>query len=228
MHAIETHHLIKKFGSFIAVNNVSLKIESGERYALVGANGAGKSTLLKMLVGLLFPTSGTAKVHGHDVENEPLIAKEHIGYMSDDPSAYDFLTGEEFLILTGRLRGLSESATAKRITELSTLFPIGGILDQPMTRYSRGNKQKVAFLAAILAKPKVLIIDEPIVGLDSGSIEILGKTLKEYAAVGNTVIFVTHILDFAERFASRAGIVKNGQIIDEVVVTKTTKLESLL
>lgn len=228
MKLLETQHLTKKFGTFTAVDSVSLTINAGERFALIGNNGAGKTTLMKMLTGLLIPDSGTAAIAGHDVAKESLLAKKNVGYMSDDPSAYDYLTGEEFLILTGRLRNMSETALQKRLTELTSLFPIQAILPQPMSRYSRGNKQKVAFLAALMAKPKLLIIDEPIVGLDSASIEIMGETLTDYTKQGNGVLFVTHIVDFAKRFATKAGIMSNGKLLKTLEVEKSTKLETLI
>jgi ABC-2 type transport system ATP-binding protein len=228
MPAIITHGLTKRFDTFTAVNSVNLSVKEGDLYALIGANGAGKTTLLKLLVGLLLPTAGTASIFGHDITRDPLAAKQHFGYVSDDPSAYDFLTGKEFLILTGRLRGMDGSALRDRIAELSDLFPIRDILSRPMTQYSRGNKQKVAFLASILTKPKLLIIDEPIVGLDSASIDIMGNALKTYTAEGNTVFIVTHILSFAQKYARQVGIMKEGKIIKEVPVTKTKSLDALL
>jgi ABC-2 type transport system ATP-binding protein len=128
--AIVTQGLTKRFGSFSAVKDVNLHIKSGDVYALVGPNGAGKTTLVKMLVGLLAPTEGTARLFGHDVGREPIRAKEQFGYVSDDPTAYDYLTGKEFLVLTGRLRGMSETALTDRIKELVPLFPIEGCVSR--------------------------------------------------------------------------------------------------
>ncbi|OGG04847.1 hypothetical protein A2Z33_06090 [Candidatus Gottesmanbacteria bacterium RBG_16_52_11] len=228
MKVVEIRNLTKTFGTFIAVDSVNLSVGKGERYALIGPNGAGKTTLLKMLVGLLLPGSGNAAICGHDIVREPLAAKKHFGYVSDDPSAYDYLTGSEFLTMTGRLRGLAGAELDKRIARLVPLFPISGILRQSMTRYSRGNKQKIAFLASMLAEPELLIIDEPIVGLDSASIDTMGKTLVDYAARGNTVLFVTHILDFAQKFAGRVGVMHMGRITKELSINKSIKLGNLL
>lgn len=228
MKLIEAHHLSKKFGSFTAVNAADLSLAAGERLALIGNNGAGKTTLMKMLVGLMIPDAGTARIAGHDITTMPLLAKQQLGYMSDDPTAYDYLSGEEFLILTGRLRGMSETAINHRLAELSKLFPIHSILSQPMSRYSRGNKQKVAFMAALFAKPKVLIIDEPIVGLDSASIDIMGQTLVEYTSEGNAAMFVTHIVDFAEKYATHAAVMVDGALEPPVAITHTTNLAKLI
>jgi len=211
-----------------AVDNVNLSVNEGELYALIGPNGAGKTTLIKLLVGLLIPTAGSAAIAGFDVASWPLSAKKEIGYVPDDPSAYDYLTGLEFLMLTGRLRGMKEGEVKKRIEALMPLFPIADVVPTPMAQYSRGNKQKVAVLAALMTKPKILLIDEPIVGLDPASIDILGETLVKYARKGNTVFFVTHILPFAQKYARRVGIMKDGAITKETIVSRAVALETLL
>jgi len=228
MDAIVTSGLTKRFGTFTAVDSVSLAIKEGETYALIGPNGAGKTTLIKILVGLLIPTGGSAFIFGNDVRKNPIAAKRMFGYVSDDPSAYEYLSGSEFLTLTGRLRGMTGSEVSRRIGQLTPLFPIADIISLPMSQYSRGNKQKIAVLGALLTKPKLLIIDEPIVGLDPESIEILGKTILHYTKEGNTVFFVTHILPFAQKFAQRTGVMKNGKIVKETAITKTTDMEKLL
>lgn len=228
MFAVETHALTKRFGDLTAVDGVSLQIKEGERFALVGPNGSGKTTFIKMLVGLLLPSAGTAAVFGSDAVEQPLTVKEHIGYVSDDPEAYEFLTGYEFLTLTGRLRGMTKGKIEERIGELTPMFPIRDVLPHPMSGYSRGNKQKVAFLASMLTKPKLLIIDEPIVGLDQESIDTVGKTIVDYAKTGNTVVFVTHILSFAKSYASSAAVMKQGKIVRELHVTAKTPVSDFL
>ncbi len=228
MIAIATKNLTKRFGSFTAVNNVNLSVNEGEVYALIGPNGAGKTTLIKLLVGLLIPTTGSATIHGFDIVSRPLAAKKEIGYVPDDPSAYDYLTGLEFLMLTGRLRGLHGGEVKKRIDALLSLFPIADVVATPMERYSRGNKQKVAILAALMTKPKILLIDEPIVGLDPASIDRLGAALVTYAREGHTVFFVTHILSFAQKYARRVGVMKDGAIKKETDVSRGLALETLL
>ncbi len=217
-YAITIEGVSKSFGQTKAVKNASLKILPGEIFTLIGPNGAGKTTLVKMLTGLLHPDKGSISLYGHSIVATPEIAKEYFGYVSDNPSPYDYLTGEEFLALTGRLRGMSPKETAKRIKDLSPLFSLGSALSQPLQPQSRGTKQKIAFLAALMDNPEVLIIDEPIVGLDPDSIEIFGKTLKQFAKAGGTVFMVTHILSFAKLYSTRVAVMQNGRISGETAV----------
>lgn len=225
--AIEMHTLSKYFGTIKAVSDVNLKIQKGEIFALIGPNGGGKSTLIKLLVGLLYPTTGSALVFGYEIVSQPEEAKSLFGYVSDEPTAYGYLSGMEFLAMTGNLRGIPPSTLKKRIEDLKTLFPLGDIIHERMGSYSRGNRQKLAFLAAILSEPKLLIIDEPIVGLDPASIEILGDTLTKFAKSGGTVFFATHILSFAKAYASRVGLMHHGQIITEQEIKESTSLDHI-
>jgi len=213
--AIETKNLTKYFDEVKAVQDVNLKIHKGEIFSLLGPNGSGKTTLIKLLVGLLKPTRGSASLFGHDIQKEDIQAKKTFGYVPDYPEPYPYLTGIEFLNLVGNLRAIEKDLLSSRIDKLSNLFPIKEILYQPIENYSRGNKQKVSFLAALLSEPPLLIIDEPIVGLDPKSIEILEKTLADFATKGGTVLFATHILPFAQRLATRVGFMQNGRIVRE-------------
>lgn len=221
---LKTVNLGKKFGSFKAVSKVNLRIKPGEIYAVIGPNGAGKTTLIKMIVGLLSPTKGKVFIFGIGIEKQPLKAKQMFGYIPDNPDAYQYLTGYEFLLLAGSLNNLSRNQTEERITQLLPIFPINDIINQPIAQYSRGNKQKLAFIAAVLPNPKLLIIDEPIVGLDPASIQILGNQLRGIAAQGGSVFFVTHILSFAQQYADRVGIMVKGRIVDEQKITKNLDL----
>lgn len=223
--AIKTTHLSKHFDHIKAVDSVNLEIHTSCIYALIGPNGSGKTTLIKLLVGLLAPTHGSALLFGYDIVKVGQKAKETFGYISDDPIPYDYLSGIEFLTLTGNLRGLRASVIRERISELLSLFPIKDIVYQNMGLYSRGNRQKLAFLAALIAKPRLLIIDEPIVGLDPTSIDIFGKTLKKFARNGGTVFFATHILSFAKMYAERVGIMQRGKIVREEDISTDIPLE---
>jgi ABC-2 type transport system ATP-binding protein len=225
--AIQTENLTKKFGTFTAVSQVNLNIQQGEIYALIGPNGAGKTTLIKTIVGLLSADSGYASIFGHDISQKPEEAKSFFSYISDSPTAYNYLTGREFLVLTGSLRKMKKQKITDRIKELIHLFPIKNVIDQPMSEYSRGNKQKVAFLAALLPESKLIIIDEPIVGLDPDSINIFSNTLKNFTKNGGTVFFATHILSFAQTCATRVGIMRLGKVVVEKNIEKDTKLETL-
>lgn len=224
---IMTHALSKSFGATHAVRSVSLQVKKGEIYALVGPNGAGKSTFIKLLVGLLDATSGKAEINGYSIATEPEAAKDQFGYISDDPTSYEYLSGREFLELTGNLRRMRSEEVKHRIHELLSLFPLQTVIDMPMGQYSRGNRQKVAFLAALMAKPSVLIIDEPIVGLDMASIDTFGKTIAQFAKDGGSVFLATHILTFADAIAHRVGVMEEGKIVKEASLSSRTSITSL-
>lgn len=231
IYAIETNNLTKIYKSreigFEAVSNVSLKVFPGDIFALIGPNGAGKTTLIKMLVGLIKNDKGHFSIFGHNLSKEPEETKNNFGYIPDNPTVYEYLSGMEFLYFTGTLRGLSQDKIKARITELMKIFPLKEIIHQPMAEYSRGNRQKLAFLAAIISKPKLLIIDEPIVGLDPSSINILGKQLKKYIEEGGTVFFVTHILSFAQDYATRVALMNKGKLIKEERIREGETLDKL-
>lgn len=203
----------KIFGHLKAVDNVSLTLHSGELFALLGPNGAGKTTLIKMLTGLILPNHGFIEIAGINLYDEPERAKAVFGYVADDPTTYDYLTGEELLWFVGRMRKMSEGMIQKRLHEIGDLFPLDQKLHEPLSQYSRGNKQKVAFLAAILAQPRLLFIDEPIVGLDPKSVEIVQKELTNFVHQGGSVFLVTHSLEFAEKVATSIGILNKGKLI---------------
>jgi len=225
--AIEVKNLIKRFGETVVVNDVSLSVSQGEIYALIGENGAGKTTMIKIMTNLYVPDAGTVRLFGHNICTESESAKKLFGYISDNPIVYGHLTGREFYFLAGRLRGMSIVEIEKRITELMPVFTLEELIDSPMSDLSRGNRQKIAFIACLLAKPKLIIIDEPIVGLDPDSIEIFGNTLQRFVKDGGTVFFSTHILSFAEQFATRAGIIHHGIFKGEIRIEKTTNLNDL-
>lgn len=220
-------NLTKSFGETKVLKSVDLSLNRGDIYALIGPNGSGKTTLIKVIVGLLTADVGSVKLFSHDIQTDPIAAKNSFGYVSDSPVGYDFLTGLEFLSLTANLRGIPPKAAKLKIEELLTLFPISDIVSSPMGHYSRGNIQKVAFLSALLGNPQLLIIDEPIVGLDPESISIFGNRLKQFSSEGGIVLFVTHTLSFAQEFATRFGLLKSGTLVSEGVVRPSLNLESL-
>ena len=226
--AIKISHVSKVFGRTKAVWDVSLDIFSGDIYALIGPNGGGKTTLIKMLVGLYLPTTGHITLHGNDIGRQTISAKRSFGYVPDNPEGYDYLSGYEFLNFTARLRGMTAQGGKLRIDELVSLFPLKNIISEPMESYSRGNRQKIAFLAALLTTPPALIIDEPIVGLDPPSIDTFGKIITDYAKSGGTVFFATHTLWFAKKYAKRVGVMKAGQLVAEKNISLLLNLEKLL
>lgn len=223
---IAIQSITRNFGKTKAVDRISLDVHPKEIYALIGPNGAGKTTLIKMLVGLLPPSSGRASIAGHNITSDPLGAKKEFGYVPDNPAVYDFLTGYEFLKMTGALSGLPPKDINTKVQELAKIFPIADILKERMGSYSRGNRQKVGFLSSIIVPHKVLIIDEPIVGLDPSSITIFGDCLTRFAASGGSILLATHTLSFAQKYAHRVGVVDRGRLVDEKVVAKVN-LEKL-
>jgi len=225
--AIQVKNLLKRFGTTTAVANVSFSVPTGDIYALIGENGAGKTTIIKMMTGLTLPDQGTISLFGHDVATHPLQAKKTFGYISDNPTVYGHLTGREFFYFAGSLRGMHEHAVKKRISELLPVFDLTDLIDSPMSDHSRGNRQKIAFIASLLATPRLIIIDEPIVGLDPDSIEIFGRTLQAYVKDGGTVFFSTHILSFAEKYATRAAVIHKGVLTKEMDIRPGTNLTKL-
>jgi len=212
---IELRNVTKKFGSFTAVDDISLKIEEGQFFGFLGPNGAGKTTTIKMLTGLYEPTSGTCLVSGHDVHRKPLSAKRSFGYVPDQPFLYEKLTGREFLQFVGGLFNMPAEDVQTRIGELMDVFEIGHFIDKRGEEYSQGMRQRIVLSAALLHNPRVLIIDEPIVGLDPRSARLVKDTLKRKTKEGLTVFMSTHLLEIVEELCDRIAIIKDGRIIYE-------------
>lgn len=225
--AVCIKNLSKRFGTTLAVSDLSLTIPKGKLYALIGPNGAGKTTFLKMLVGLLRADKGSIEINGLDSKTHELDVKNQFSYIPDDPSGYEYFSGREFLVFTGRLLDIPEKKLLAHIEELLQIFPLSNIIDQRIADYSRGNKEKILFLASLLKNPSLLIIDEPLVGLDPKSITIFGNVLTEFVKKGGTVLLTTHILSFAKLYADRVGILVNGKIVHECDITKDANLDTL-
>jgi len=214
---IEIRNLVKKFGSFTAVDDVSLRVEPGTFFGFLGPNGAGKTTTIKMMTGLYQPTSGTCLIAGHDIQKNPDSAKRNFGYVPDQPYLYEKLTGREFLQFVGGLFQMSGEAIHQRIDELIDVYEIGHFIDKRAEEYSQGMRQRIVLSAALLHQPKVLIIDEPIVGLDPRSARLVKDTLKRKTREGVTVFMSTHLLEIVEELCDRIAIIKDGRIIHEEV-----------
>lgn len=213
---IELQNLTKRFGVVTAVNSLSLSVASGEIYGFIGPNGAGKTTTIKMMAGLLRPNGGTAKLDGFDIAQEPEKAKQSIGYIPDDPYVYERMTGLEFLHFIGELWGVPPHERTRRLTQLQDVYSLGSILEGYMEHYSRGNKQKVVILAALLHQPKILLVDEPIVGLDPESAAITKVLFRNFVKEdGGTIFMSTHTLPVAEEICDRVGIIKEGMLVAE-------------
>jgi ABC-2 type transport system ATP-binding protein len=220
MTMIELQNVTKTFGSFTAVDELSLKIDAGTFFGFLGPNGAGKTTTIKMLTGLYEPTSGHCYVNGYDVHWKPLEAKRSFGYVPDQPYLYDKLTGREFLHFVGGLFGMRDDDVKKKIEEVQEYFEIRPFMDKRAEEYSQGMRQRIVLSASLLHDPKVLIIDEPIVGLDPRSARLVKDMLKKKTKEGLTVFMSTHLLEIVEELCDKIAIIKGGRIIFEDVPAK--------
>src|SRR5512136_87314 len=210
---IDTQNLVKKYGDKLAVNNVSFSVHGGEVFGFLGPNGAGKTTTIKVIVGLLQPTSGTVKVDGFDIQAQPLQAKAASGYVPDTPNLYAKLSGRELLRFVGELYNLDPQRTVQRAEELLRVLDLAEAADNTIDSYSHGMQQKASLAAALMHDPKVLVLDEPTVGLDPKSARLIKDLLRQMAERGSAVFLSTHILEIAERMCDRIGIINQGQLI---------------
>lgn len=210
---IEFQDVTKRFGTKVAVERLNLRIERGELFALLGPNGAGKTTSIKLMCGLLFPTAGTVRICGFDVQHDGQQARGRISYIPDQPYVYEKLTGREFLQFIAEMYGLDRGLARQRIEEMIELFRLHEFIDDLTERYSHGMRQRTVFGGAFLHRPEVLIVDEPTVGLDPRSVRLLKDLLRREADHGTTVFLSTHSLDIAEELADRIGIVEHGRLI---------------
>jgi ABC-2 type transport system ATP-binding protein len=232
---IEFRNVTRSYGRKVAVDDLSLSIGPGELFALLGPNGAGKTTTIKMLVGLLRPDSGTVRVCGRDVSQDVREASRVIGYVPDQPFLYDKLTGREFLEFVGQMRGLPPALLAERIASQVCNLELGDFLDDLIETYSHGMRQRLVFAAAFLHDPPVLVIDEPLVGLDPRSSRLVKNLLRARTAAGASVLMSTHLLSLAEEIATRIGIVDRGRIkflgtkaqLQQLLALPHTSLEQL-
>lgn len=210
---IELINLTKKFGNFTAVENLSLSVSKGEIFGFLGPNGAGKTTTLKMLTGLMIPSNGTAKISGYDIQKEPIKAKQAVGFIPDRPYIYEKLTGSEFLEFIARIYKIDPSFFYKRIDELLDLFELTQWKNELVESYSHGMKQKLVMASALIHNPSVLIIDEPMVGLDPKSAKLVKEIFKNLARKGVAVLISTHSMELVEMVCNRIAIINHGKLI---------------
>jgi ABC-2 type transport system ATP-binding protein len=208
---IELRGVTKTFGSKKAVDHLDLSVRAGELFAFLGPNGAGKTTTIKMVCGLLRPSSGTVKVGGYPAASPE--ARQLIAYVPDQPYLYEKLTGREFLRFVVEMYGLDPRASTRRIDELVEIFEMGDYVDELSENYSHGMKQRVVFAAALVHDPKVLIVDEPLVGLDPRSARIVKDLFVAQARSGVAILMSTHLLSIAEELADTIGIVDHGRML---------------
>jgi len=212
---IELRNLSKTYnkGAVQAVKNLSLTVGTGELFGFLGPNGAGKTTTIKMIVGLLRPDTGQVLLNGMDTRGHAMAAKAMLGYCPDDPILYDKMTGIRFLSFIADAYGLSAAERGARVDELMERFEMKDALGEAITSYSHGMRQKLSLMSALIHDPQILILDEPIVGLDPRAAFALKETMKELCAKGKTVFFSTHIMEVAERLCDRVGIVSHGELV---------------
>jgi ABC-2 type transport system ATP-binding protein len=232
---IEFDNVTRTFARTVAVNEFTLTIAPGQLFALLGPNGAGKTTAIKMLTGLLWPTAGAVQVCGYDVVRDVRHATRSIGYVPEEPFLYDKLSGREFLEFSAEMRGFDRSAMNDAIQRECDNFDLHDFIDDLAETYSHGMKQRLVFASALLHHPPVLVIDEPMMGLDPKSMHVVKDRLKKEAAAGATVFMSTHILALAEEIADRIGIMDRGRLhflgtlgeLQKDLASRNSTLESL-
>jgi ABC-2 type transport system ATP-binding protein len=212
---IETSGLTKWFGSVQALTDVNLRVMPCEIYGLLGPNGAGKTTTIKTILGLLEPTSGWIKVAGFDPTKNPIEAKSKIGYVAENPIVYDSLSPRDFLEFVASIRKIDKVSTNELVTQLANAFDMAQYFDSPIATLSLGMKQKVALIASFIHQPPVLLLDEPLNGLDAKSSRIVKELVSFHARKGGAVLFSTHIMEVAEQICTRIGIIYQGKVIAE-------------
>ena len=204
--------LTKKYGKFVAVDHIDLEVPRGQLFGFLGPNGAGKTTTLRMIAGILQPSSGSVRLGGYDVAKEPMQAKSRLGFIPDRPYIYEKLTGAEFLRFVAGLYGYTGAELEHRIAELLELFDLSEWTDSVVESYSHGMRQKLIISSAFVHKPEVIIVDEPMVGLDPKAARILKDLFREYVQRGNTIMMSTHTLEVAESLCDRIAIIQAGKI----------------
>jgi ABC-2 type transport system ATP-binding protein len=205
--------LIKQYGSFTAVDDLSLEIPAGTLFGFLGPNGAGKTTTLRMIAGILKPTAGRIEIAGQEVAANPLAAKARLGFIPDRPFVYDKLTGSEFLRFAAALYGQEGPAVERRIDELLELFELTPWKDELTESYSHGMRQKLIISGALVHRPEVIVVDEPMVGLDPKSGRLLKDLLRQFVTRGGTVLMSTHTLEIAEGMCDRIAIIRSGKLV---------------
>ncbi len=210
---LKIEHLTKKYGDFKAVDDLSLSIAPGEIYGFIGHNGAGKTTTLKSVVGILQFDEGEIFIDGTSVKSDPLKSKKEIAYIPDNPDIYEFMTGIKYLNFIADIFGVDSVKRLERIREYAGLFELTADLAQPISTYSHGMKQKLAIISAWLHDPKLIIMDEPFVGLDPKAAHILKGMMREVCDKGGAIFFSTHVLEVAEKLCDKIAIIKDGKLI---------------
>ncbi len=212
---IELTHVSKSYnrGRIKAVDDLTLTVKPGEIFGFLGPNGAGKTTTIKLVVGLLRPDAGRIAVEGYDVAEEPLKAKQVTTYVPDFPAIYERLTGLEYLNFIGDVYGVPKEERLERIGKWLEIFELAPVVTNPIQSYSHGMRQKIVLAAALLPAPRVMVLDEPLVGLDPRAAHQLKEMFREHCDAGKTLFFSTHIMEVAEKLCDRIGIIHKGRLV---------------
>lgn len=210
---LNIQHFTKTYGEKRAVDDLSLHIAPGEIYSFIGHNGAGKTTTLKAAVGILQFDAGEITIGGHSIQTEPLACKRLLAYIPDNPDLYDFMSGIQYLNFIADVFGIPAAERWARIEPYADAFELTGDLAQPISAYSHGMKQKLAIIAAWIHDPKLIIMDEPFVGLDPKAAHLLKGMMRELCDVGGAIFFSTHVLEVAEKLCDKVAIIKSGRLI---------------
>jgi len=224
---LRIENLTKKFGDKKAVDSLSLHIEPGEIYGFIGHNGAGKTTTIKSIVGILKFDEGEILVDGMSVKESPIECKKKIAYIPDNPDLYEFMTGISYLNFIADIYNVSSQDRTERIKKYGDLLELTDDLAQPISAYSHGMKQKLAIISAWIHNPKLIIMDEPFVGLDPKSSHILKEMMRDVCDKGGAIFFSTHVLEVAEKLCNKIAIIKNGQLIKSGTMEEVKGDESL-
>ncbi|MDO5125856.1 MAG: ABC transporter ATP-binding protein [Ruminococcus sp.] len=223
-------NLTKTYGDKKAVDDLSIHIHSGEIYGFIGHNGAGKTTTLKSVVGILEFDSGEILIDGVNIKEKPIECKKKIAYIPDNPDIYEFMTGLQYLDFIGDIFSVPADVRKERITKLADTFELTDSLTQPVSSYSHGMKQKLAIISAWMHEPKLIIMDEPFVGLDPKAAHILKQMMREMCDDGGAIFFSTHVLEVAEKLCDKVAIIKDGKLIRSGTMDEVkgdTSLESV-
>jgi len=209
---IEFQQLTRTYGDFTAVRPLSLEIRNGEVFGFLGPNGAGKTTTIRMMMGILVPSGGRALINGLDCHSERALVQRHVGYLPDNPIYYDFLRGREILQFVAEMHGMGRREAAERAIGMLAEFGLEEVVDEFAVNYSMGMKKKLGLACALIHDPQVLILDEPINGLDPRAAREVQDRLRQAAASGKTIFMSTHLLDMAEKVCTRVGIIHRGEL----------------
>ena len=224
---LKIEHLTKAFGEKKAVEDLSLHIHPGEIYGFIGHNGAGKTTTLKSVVGIMQFDGGEIFIDGKSVKDDPLACKREIAYIPDNPDLYDYMTGIKYLNFIADIFGVSTQDRQARIQKYADLFELTADLAEPIAAYSHGMKQKLAIVAAWLHEPKLILMDEPFVGLDPKASHQLKEMMRAFCDAGGAIFFSTHVLEVAEKLCDKVAIIKNGRLIRSGAMADVKGDESL-